>query len=452
MKSTIESIVNNNLCIGCGICAGVCPQQLLNMDFDIYGKYIPSLRISCSKECGLCMKVCPFNDENENETEIGKKLFGYTENIQHSEETGYYLNSFVGYSSEFRETSASGGLATWLLTTLIAKDIVDYVICVTPHDNPEKLFTFQIFENVESIAHSAGSAYYPVELSDIIQQILDKPGRYAITGLPCFLKAIRLATSQNKKLKKRIVYTIGLVCGQSKSKYYTAYITKLTHIKGKPQKVTYRGKSPDRPANNFYFCCQNEHGEEGKVFWSEGVSEAWTNRWFTPNSCNFCDDVFAELADVVFMDAWLPKYSKDSKGTSLMLVRSTQILNIVLETMNNKQINITTIPIDELIQSQAGVIEVKRKQLSYRLYIANQSGQIVPDKRVKSSKKIDFLTKKHIELKLKMQEKSKQLLFQENQTLTIKDIKAEMHPFIKKKRLLDLVEKSILSYKKLKNK
>lgn len=47
-------------------------------------------------------------------------------------ETGYYLDSYVGYSNEFRQSSASGGMATWLLTRLLKEGIVDYVVCPTP--------------------------------------------------------------------------------------------------------------------------------------------------------------------------------------------------------------------------------------------------------------------------------------------------------------------------------
>lgn len=33
-----------------------------------------------------------------------------------------------------------------------------------------------------------------------------------------------------------------------------------------------------------------------------------------PRACNYCDDVFAECADVTCMDAWLPEYSQDHRG------------------------------------------------------------------------------------------------------------------------------------------
>jgi len=449
-QNVIENIVKNDLCIGCGICAAMCPHKALLMKFNEYGEYNPVMEGNCSSNCDLCMSVCPFNDGNKNETVLGTELYKDIKNMKYRFETGYYLDSYVGYSNEFRQTSASGGMATWLLTTLIQKDIVDHVICVTPNNDPEKLFKFEICDDVDSILKSSGSAYYPVEMSDVIQRMLNNPGRYAITGLPCFLKGLRLAGQKNRKLREMITVTIGLVCGQIKSKHYTTYLSTLANAGGKLQKVNFRGKSPDKPASNFYFSCINETGAEGKVFWNEGVSEAFVNRWFTPNACSFCDDVFAELTDVVFMDAWLPEYSKDSKGTSLMLVRSPDILDLVQKAMDNEEIDISTISVDKVIQSQAGVLDLKRKQLSYRLYLAGKKVLIAPAKRVNPAKNIGFLNKKEVELKMKMQEESKHLSLGKTQIVDARSIIDTMTPSMRRIKHLRLIRRLALPLRVIK--
>ncbi|AKB76275.1 coenzyme F420-reducing hydrogenase subunit beta [Methanosarcina lacustris Z-7289] len=440
--NVIDEIVKNDLCIGCGICAGVCPQKILKIRGNEYGEYIPSEAQVCDSHCGLCLEVCPFNS-NENETQMGAKIYGSTEGIKYLSETGYYLDSYAGYSNEFRQSSASGGMATWLLTKLLKEGLVDYVICPTPQKNPEKLFSFEILKDENSVKAASGSVYYPVEMSEVIQKIQEVPGRYAVTGLPCFIKALRLATQKNRKLRERIVFTIGLVCGQMKSKNYTKYIATLAGNGNsrKIQEVNYRGKSPEKPASNFYFQSTDEHGSQQKIFWNEGVSEAWANRWFTPNACNYCDDVFAELADVTFMDAWLPEYSKDSRGTNIVLVRSPKVLDIIQEGIKKEEINVSKISVEKVIQSQAGVIELKRKQLSYRLYLAEQKGRKTPEKRVNASKDIGILKRREIKLKAKMQEESKQLFLgcYQDHTLNIKTFRDGMHPYIKQIRPLRML-------------
>jgi len=397
MKSQVSAkVVSANLCTGCGLCAALCPEVVLVMQWNRYGEYNPVAVSPCTTECGLCLKVCPFADSGENEDTIGERLYGAVPGIQHRSETGYYLTSYVGYSEKHRPTSASGGMATWLLEALLAERIVDHVICVAPTGDPEKLFAFQVFDTAEEVRTGAGSAYYPVEMSGVIRQVLEVPGRYAVTGLPCFLKAVRLAQQRNKKLRERIVVTVGLVCGQLKSRHFTDYIATLARVRGEVVGVRYRGKSPDQPASNYHYVFTAADGEEQRIFWNEGISEAWTNRWFTPRACSYCDDVFAECADVTCMDAWLPEYSRDSRGTSLVLVRSPAVRE-VLE--RGQGISLDSIPVERVIQSQAGVVAIKRQHLACRLYLDPQG---VPEKRVAPERPKNPFLRQEVVLKERM--------------------------------------------------
>lgn len=402
-QSVVTGVVKNDLCVGCGICAGLCPQGALQMAWNRYGEYNPIETKPCGKDCGLCQKVCPFADQHENEDTIGKALYGDVPGISHLPETGYFLASYVGYSEEHRPASASGGIVTWILEQLLGQGIVNRVVCVAPTGDHDRLFSFAIFETPEEVRSGAGSAYYPTEMSGVIKQILEVPGRYAVTGLPCLIKAIRLAQQRSKKLDERIAVTIGLVCGQLKSKHFTEYIRSLANIEGKLARVRYRGKDPSHPANDFHFSFITEDGKQSRIFWTQGIAEAWTNRWFTPNACNYCDDVFAECADVACMDAWLPEYLQDSRGTSLVLVRSL-LVREVLERGGGSSLD--PIPFDRVVQSQAGVLAVKRQHLAYRLYI---DGEVAPKKRIAPVKpKNPFLKQENV-LKERMRSLSRDL-------------------------------------------
>lgn len=405
-SSVITDIVRHDLCIGCGLCAALCPQEALEMAWNQHGEYNPINGTPCITECGLCLKVCPFADHEVNEDTIGKELYAGVPGINHRLETGYYLATYVGYAGKHRPSSASGGMATWLLEKLLAEGIVDYVVCVAPTANPDEFFSFKIFDTAEGVRTGAGSAYCPVEMSGVIKQVLKVPGRYAVTGLPCFIKAIRLAQQRNIKLRERVVVTVGLVCGQMKSKHFTDYIAAFAGVQGNVTGVRYRGKSTDQPANNFHFAFKTENSEERRIYFSEGIDEAWTNRWFTPNACNYCDDVFAECADIACMDAWLPEYSKDHRGTNLVLVRSPLVGDVVAR---GQDVSLESIPIERVVQSQAGVMEIKRRHLAYRLYLNLKKGDGVLEKRVAPEKPMNPLLRREIVLKERMCASSKNL-------------------------------------------
>ncbi len=368
MKNVVNLIVQNTLCSGCGVCAGICPTGNLAMKWNERGEYTPTENEGCIEKCTLCLKVCPFFPGNPDEDQLGKERFEAISGIQHTPETGFWLACYAGSVSDetVRWKSASGGLASWTLCELLSLGFVEEVICVESNEHPEKLFRFTRFEKPQDLERARGSAYYPVEFSEMLSYIRKTNKKFAVIGLPCLVKAIRLAARVEKSLERKIPFLLGIVCGQMKSKKYTQYISSLAGISEPLQNVYFRGKRNDASASDFNFLCRGVSGREGKISWTEGVSKIWGDRWFTLESCSYCDDIFAETADAVFMDAWLPEYVNDSRGTSLAIIRNPDLLKI-LELNNGSRLNIRRLPVEKIIQSQLGVIKNKRKVLSYRL-------------------------------------------------------------------------------------
>jgi len=414
-KNVCTEVVGKNLCIGCGLCAAICPRENLKIKFNRFGEY-NALQIGnrCGEKCGLCLKVCPFYKNEDNEDTLGKKLFAETAGIKHTPETGYYLDSFVGYSNvkNHHKNGASGGLATWTLEKLLDDNLVDHVACVSPNDDPEKLFKFKICNTPEEVRECSRSCYYPVETSEVIRHILQYEGRYAIIGLPCVCKAVRLAMQLSPKLQRRIKFVLGLVCGQTKSKFFAEYICAMGG--GDPYSlsgITFRIKDSNRPASDFgmKWICRDKSNRtsEGVVFWTEGMNRIWCDRYFTPNACNFCDDVFAELADTCFMDAWLSPYSKDPNGHSIVIIRNKKLANIFCRAVENVAIKRTYINIEEAIRSQQGVLDAKRGYLRERQKLVETKGQVMLEKRFHLCKvRLSPLRKLLIELTWQISEES----------------------------------------------
>ena len=90
-----ELIVQHDLCIGCGVCSGVCPVDVLPMKFNSLGEYVPYEILGCLDKCTFCIDVCPFIDMNDNEDVLGEFLYAKNTSSKHTVETGYYLNTYV---------------------------------------------------------------------------------------------------------------------------------------------------------------------------------------------------------------------------------------------------------------------------------------------------------------------------------------------------------------------
>lgn len=378
-KEISDFVLKYDYCCGCGVCAGVCPQNALEIRFNEYGEYKPYLTGQCT-DCGVCSKVCPFVNGNPNEDDIGKAKFGHLEGVKHTPETGYYLDTYVGYAGNprIRWNGASGGLTTWLLCKLLEERQVDQVITVAPTGNSKRLFEYRVLSDSQDVRVCSKSAYYPVELSGVLQHVRTNPGRYAIVGLPCFLKAISLACEHVSSLRQSVVFQIGLVCGQLKSVWYTRYLSAMAGVAKSPTSVCFRKKSENRPASDYIFQAHNCLGPSDELAFTDTVGKVWCSGLFQINACGFCDDVFAECADITLMDAWLPQYRDNPKGTNLALVRNPLLGKILEQAHLHGGVHCQRIAIERVVQSQAGAVHAKRMDLQVRLHQQSKA----PQKRV----------------------------------------------------------------------
>jgi coenzyme F420 hydrogenase subunit beta len=387
MENNVHSeVVARNLCIGCGVCAAFCPKDHLEIRFNEYGEYNAfETKVGCLEKCDLCLKVCPFSNKEEDEDSIGKRLFANMFGINHTHETGYYLESFVGYSTNegHRANGASGGIATWMMETLLKGNLVDQVACVSHSKAPNKLFEFIICKTQEEIRLCYGSCYYPVEVSQIVQYILTNEGRYAIILLPCFTKAFRLAMQVHPKLQQRVKFLLGLTCGCGKSKFFAEYACALGG--GDPHNVNgieFRIKNHKRPADEPDVRFVSNLGTEGECSGSVRLGALKWDDWvFTPNACSFCTDTFSELSDATFMDAWLPDYIKDYRGHNIIIVRERTLSNLLHQGRESDTLHIRDLSIDQVIESQKGLVHSKRNLTPERSRLAIHAGYEVPKTR-----------------------------------------------------------------------
>jgi len=393
MDTIFETVLDRGLCVGCGMCAGIQP-DCLRMVVDRYGAYVPEL-ISADVADGWqqsSLGVCPFADRRENEDAIATRLFAHQRGVQHRSETGYFLECFAGHVTDeaYRLTSTSGGLITWLIGDLLAAGLVDAAVCVGLSKTSDTLFEYQVIRDPAELEQCKKSRYYPIEVSQVIPQIRASKDRVVFVGLPCFVKALRLAMKEDDVLRERIAYTIGLFCGHLKTRHYTHYLSRCC---GVPEKdivtVDFRQKKIGGGRNGQYSydfeVTAQQDGQRvnrrismGKVF-----ASSWSFNLFMLNACDYCDDVLAETADVAIGDAWLPEYMKDWRGTNMVIVRSQAMLERLHMGMALGRLHLESLSVSKVIQSADPCLRHRREGLAYRLYLAQKRGQATAHKRMK---------------------------------------------------------------------
>ena len=235
---TIKNVPQNDLCTGCGTCAGVCPFDAIVMEKSGLGLLLPYVDEKKCKVCGMCVTVCPgFKLDLDS---LSKELDA-TEN---NSLLGKVYGSYWGYSNEdsIRFNCASGGLCTEILTYALENKIIDGAIVTRMSDNnPLETEPF-IAKSKEDLLIAAKSKYCPVSTNKLLNFVKNQKGKFAVVGLPCHIHGIRKAQNVFPSLKEKIVLCLGLMCSHSVTYDGTEFLLeKLGFNKDSVSKIEYRG-------------------------------------------------------------------------------------------------------------------------------------------------------------------------------------------------------------------
>lgn len=378
----IREVISEGFCIGCGTCTT--KSTAAKISFNQSGELVANIQACTDAEVSSMQLVCPFSSAATNETMLAQEVYLHEKNLKSSAEIGVFTALYAGYSNTYRRWGSSGGIVGWLLSRLLSSGMVDKVIVVGKSDGGERFFDFKIVDNAEDLKATGTSFYYPVSYDKALQYIIDNPGRYAITGVPCFHKALRQLKAVNPLIAERVIFQVGIVCGQMKSAFYLDYLSRKTGSDSPPVAVCFRRKDEAARADDYLFegVFTNTKGDlETRSVRNREIGANWAMGLFKPRACDFCDDVFAETADIAVMDAWLDRYVNEGKGTSLIVTRSSVLQAILQGGKDTGELQLEPVSESDVVESQRGGLNHRRAGLRYRLFLESRHGP-VPAKRV----------------------------------------------------------------------
>ena len=331
--------------------------------------------------------TCPFSPAAADEDAIAAASFPGA--ARHAVSIGRFEANYVGHVAEdgFRADGSSGGMVTWVAAELLRTGVVDAVAHVAPVDAPaadEPFFRYRLSRSVEELRTGAKSRYYPIELSDVIRAVRATPGRYAVVGVPCFIKAIHLLRRTDPVIAERVTHTLGLFCGHMKSAALVeSFAWQLQRGVDQVTAVDYRLKDAGRPANWYRAQLTLRDGTAVGQDWWHLADGDWGAGFFQNSACNMCDDVVAETADIAFGDAWVEPYSSDGRGTNVVIVRSAALHRMVTDAIADGRLDLREVDDAFIEHTQAAGLRQRREGLAYRLTWRRRG--ITPRKRVAPS-------------------------------------------------------------------
>lgn len=329
-------------------------------------------------------RQCPFSPAADDEDRIASERFPRAG--RRDEALGRFEKAYVGHVAEdgWRAEGSSGGLVSWVAADLLRSGSIDGVAHVKPTDpaGNGRLFDYRISRSVAGVRKGAKSRYYPVELSRVIDEMRRVPGRYAVVGVPCFIKAVHLLRRIDPVLHERIVHTLGLFCGHMKSaRMVDSFAWQLGAEPDQVRALDYRVKDPSRPANWYRARLELAGGGSPAQDWWHLADGDWGAGFFQNSACNSCDDVTAETADISFGDAWVEPYSSDGRGTNVVVVRDPSLRAMLDRAIEEGRLQLEEVDGGFVAATQAAGLRHRRQGLSYRLSWM-RPGRVPPRKRV----------------------------------------------------------------------
>lgn len=437
---SIDLIVKNNLCTGCGVCISEDQSHQATMVWNKEGFLIPLLGENSTQD--EMIKVCPFAIQQKNEDELGG-IFLKQSDAQYYDRIGYYHGLYAGFSNQFRKTSSSGGIATYIFKTLLEKKIVDYLFIVKEING---VYAYQFFSDIEEITKISKTRYTPVTLENLFNEISKIEGKVAISGVACFVKAIRLKQMSDPALKEKIAFIVGIICGGLKSRYYTDYLAQEAGCRNEYSHAQYRVKNEESYALDYNFSCIEKTAKRIHMVDMQSLGDMWGTGLFKSNACDFCDDVLTELADISLGDAWIHPYDKSGLGNSIVITRTKIAENLIQNGLNQNFLTLDKVTVEKILLSQNGSFNHRHKGLLYRTIQASKRGTKIPEKRQR------YLNKQNIFFNLVQNSRLKTRQNSLDSWLETKDslkFKIKMKPYLANLKFFTLWNHRITKLKKI---
>jgi len=293
---------NHDLCCRCGGCAALCPAGAITLADNAY----PHLDSNACVACGLCDKICP--GQRVNFTELYEQVFSHHGAI--TDYDGLVRAAWIGYATDnrLRRGGVSGGAVTAILASLLTSGVI--AACLVVRMNQEKPWLGEAFiaHSPEDLRPSQSSRYQPIPINQLVDELLEIPGKVAVVALPCQVHGLRMMARAVPRLEEKIHLIIGLFCGGTLDSHFV------------PELLAVRGVRPEDMS-----CLEFRGG--GWPGWMQAIMKKGPTQLlhysnfkdglfnlvislFMPPRCQTCIDGPAELADISAGDAW----NRDEKG------------------------------------------------------------------------------------------------------------------------------------------
>ena len=295
-----------NPCSGCGVCAAICPKECITISLNDEGFFWPIVDEDICISCGICKKVCyqflERKEDNQNYFK-DKKIYASWSN-----------------NEKIRSNSSSGGVGQELILKALDEG---YYACGAIFDAKNDLCKHKIACSDKSAEKFSSSKYLQSYTIDAFSK-LKEGKRYIVVGTPCQIYGLRKWLQVNKWEYRFVL--VDFFCHGTPSyllwQKYKNYIQNKYGL-GDFKEVVFRSK--EQTAWHSYAMKIKDH--KGLMY-NQTYTEDLFFKFFLSDSClskscyncllriNYCS------SDIRLGDFWGSKYAANDEGVTLVVVNT----------------------------------------------------------------------------------------------------------------------------------
>jgi len=322
--SSIQEVIDSQLCSGCGACAFMDPEAISMVDMESQGlrpkicqdkRVLPSALQACP---GIGLAHQPASSEDP-----------YIADLRDA--WGPILGLWEGYAAdaEIRYSGSSGGAITALALYCLEAGGMEHVVHTAARKDVPYLNETVVSRSRTDLMRATGSRYAPASPCDGLKSIEDASDACVFVGKPCDVAATQKARGIRPGLDKKLGVTIAFFCAGTPSTRGTLEMLNRMGLDDARSLVSlrYRGNGWPGKATAIF---RNEAGT--KVIRELTYEESWGDvlskyqQW----RCKLCADHSGEFADIAVGDPWYRNMEKEDPGQSLILARTELGRKIIL--------------------------------------------------------------------------------------------------------------------------
>lgn len=350
--SSIQEVVEAQLCSGCGACAYLSPEAISMADIEDHGRrpiIYPGRKVdpTALQACpGIGLAHAPARPADP-----------YIPDLRAA--WGPVLGVWEGYAAdpEIRFSGSSGGATTALALYCLEAGGVEHVLHTAARKDVPYLNETVISRTREDLLRATGSRYAPASPCEGLQSIEDAGGPCVFIGKPCDVAATQRARKLRPDLDEKLGLTIGFFCAGTPSTRGTLEMLKRMGVEDAESlaSLRYRGKGWPGKATAVFKTAKGKETREltYEESWGEVLSKH--QQW----RCNLCADHTGEFADIAVGDPWYRTIKEDDPGQSLILARTERGRETILAASEAGYLKITSADPQMLPASQPNLLRTR---------------------------------------------------------------------------------------------